>query len=147
VSYAEFSIYPKLVVPGNAAQTVANIAAHHGLFLIALFSYLYNFIDDVIIAWAMYVLLAPVNRSLALLASWLQLVYAVIAIFATFNLATAYRMVTVPEYATLFGANGFVAQVSLLLHSFCYDYSLALVIFGLHLLLAGYLMVRSSYLP
>lgn len=29
VGYAEFSIYPKLVVAGNADQTAENISAHH----------------------------------------------------------------------------------------------------------------------
>jgi hypothetical protein len=33
VGYAEFSIYPKLVIAGNISQTVANISSHHGLFL------------------------------------------------------------------------------------------------------------------
>jgi hypothetical protein len=37
--------------------------------------------------------------------------------------------------------------VNLLLHTFRYDYSLVLVIFGIHLLLVGYLIIRSSYIP
>jgi len=28
VSYAEFSVWPRLVIPGNIEQTVHNIAAH-----------------------------------------------------------------------------------------------------------------------
>jgi hypothetical protein len=147
VSYAEFSIYPKLVIPGNIDQTVANIGSHHGLFVAAILCYLINFIEDVIIAWGLYMLLAPVNRALALLAAWFQLVYAAIALFALFNLATVYRMLTTPEYLTLFGSGPLHAQVNLLLHSFRYDYSLALVLFGIHLLLVGYLIVRSSYIP
>ena len=30
VSYADFTIYPKLVIPGHIEQTIANIGAHHG---------------------------------------------------------------------------------------------------------------------
>jgi len=74
VSYAEFTIYPKLVIMGNISQTVANISSHHGLFLTALFCYLINFIEDIIIAWGLYILLAPVNRALSLLAAWFQLI-------------------------------------------------------------------------
>lgn len=33
VSYAEFSIMPKLVIPGNIEQTVQNIVAHGGSWL------------------------------------------------------------------------------------------------------------------
>ncbi len=147
VSYAEFEIYPKLIVPGNIDQTVANIGAHHGLYLTAFFFYLTNFIEDVVIAWGLYVLLAPVNRALSLLAAWFQLIYTGIALVALFNLAIAYRMLIAPEYLKTFGSVPLHAQIGLLLHSFRYDYSLALVIFGIHLLLVGYLIVRSSYIP
>jgi hypothetical protein len=37
VTYAEFSIYPKLVMPANIAQTVQNIATHRGLFATAIY--------------------------------------------------------------------------------------------------------------
>jgi hypothetical protein len=147
VSYAEFTIYPKLVIPGNIAETVANIGSHHGLFLTALFFYLINFIEDIVIAWGLYILLAPVNRALALLAAWFRLIYAAIAIVGLFNLAIVYRMVATPEYLATFGAREFQAQVNLLLHSFRYVYSLALLIFGMHLLLLGYLIIRSRYIP
>jgi Domain of unknown function (DUF4386) len=147
VSYAEFTILPKLMIPGNVAQTAANIGAHHGLFLTAIFFYLIDFVEDIVIAWGLFVLLAPVNRALSLLAAWFQLVYAAIALAALFNLAVAYRMITTPEYLTTFGSAPFVAQINLLLHSFRYGYSFALIIFGLHLLLVGYLIYRSRYIP
>jgi Domain of unknown function (DUF4386) len=147
VGYAEFSIYPKLVIAGNISQTVTNIGSHHGLFLAAIFCYLINFIEDIILAWGLYILLVPVNRALALLAAWFRLIYAAIVLFGVFNLATVYRMLTTPEYLTVFGRGPLQAQVDLLLHSFRYDYSLALVIFGIHLLLIGYLIVRSRYIP
>jgi len=79
VTYAEY-VYPKLVIPGNIAQTAQNISAHGGLFLAAIFCYLISFIGDVVLAWALYVLLAQVNRSLSLLAAWFQLVYAAVAL-------------------------------------------------------------------
>jgi hypothetical protein len=62
VSYAEFSVYPKLVAANNAAQTVQNISAHPGLFAVAIFCYVISFIGDVIIAWALYVLLAQPSK-------------------------------------------------------------------------------------
>jgi hypothetical protein len=42
VSYAEVSIYPKLVAANNAAQTVQNISAHLGLFAAAILCYIAN---------------------------------------------------------------------------------------------------------
>jgi len=51
VSYAEFTIYPKLVISGDIGATIANIDSHHGLFLTATFCYPINFIEDIFIAW------------------------------------------------------------------------------------------------
>jgi Domain of unknown function (DUF4386) len=48
---------------------------------------------------------------------------------------------------TVFGSGPLHAQVELLLHSFRYDWSLSLVIFGIHLILLGYLIYRSAYIP
>jgi hypothetical protein len=147
VTYAEFTLWPKLVIPRHIDQTVANITAHHGAFLAMFFCYFINFIGDIVIAWALYALLAPVNPAVSLLAALFRWVYAGVAIVATFNLAIVYRMVTTPEYSQLFGAQPLAAQVDLLLHSFRYDYSMGLTIFALHLVLLGGLIYRSSYIP
>jgi Domain of unknown function (DUF4386) len=56
-------------------------------------------------------------------------------------------MLTTPEYLTTFGSGPLHAQVNLLLHSFRYDFSLGIVIFGIHLILVGYLIARSRYIP
>src|SRR5450755_251871 len=118
VSYAEFSIYPKLVAAGNAAQTAQNISAHLGLFAAAILCYIVSFIGDVVIAWALYVLLAPVNRALSLLAAWFQLVYAAVALCSVFGLLDVYHLLASPYYLTLFGSGQLQAQVWFQLHSF-----------------------------
>ena len=147
VTTAEFSIMPKLVIPGNIEQTVQNIVAHQGLFVAAIFCYLITFIEDVVIAWALYVLLVPVNRSVSLLTAWFRLVYTAIALFGWLNLVTVFRLLNTPDYLTAFGSAQLHAQVLLLLRSFRYDWSMSLVIFGIHLVLLGYLIYRSGYIP
>jgi hypothetical protein len=147
VAFAEFSIYPKLVIPGHIEQTAQNIVAHQGLFLAAIFCYLITFIEDVVIAWALYVLLVPVNRAVSLLTAWFRLVYTAVALFAWLNLVTVYRLLHTPDYLTVFGSGPLHAQVKLLLDSFRYDWSMSLVIFGIHLVLLGYLIYRSGYIP
>lgn len=147
VAYAEFLIWPKLVIPGNIEQTVRNIAAHEGLFVAAILCYFISFLDDVVIAWALYVLLAPVNKSFSLLTAWFRLVSAVIGLFSCLNLVAVYRLLNSPDYLTVFGSGPLRAQVKLLLSSFRYDWSMGLVIFGIHLVLLGYLIYRSGYIP
>jgi hypothetical protein len=147
VSYAEFTVFPKLVIAGNIEQTAQNIAAHGELFLVAIFCYFLSFLGDVIIAWSLYVLLAPVNRSLSLLMAWFQLVYAAIAFVGVVNLMGVYHLLTETNYLTAFGPGPLHAQVMLSLHSFRYTWQMALVLFGIHLVLLGYLIFRSGYIP
>jgi hypothetical protein len=147
VTYAEFTIYPKLVIPDNIDQTVHNIAAHSGLFFAAILCYFITFIEDIVIAWALYYLLAPVNRAFSLLTAWFRLMYTAIAFFGLLNLVAAYRLVNTPDYQKMFGSQYLQAQVLLLLRSFRYDWSMSLIVFGIHLILLGCLMFRSSYVP
>src|SRR4051812_26419257 len=83
---AEFYINPKILIPGNIEQTIQNIATHGRLFAAAILCYLITLILDVIIAWALYVLLLPVNRSLSLLTAWFRLMYTAMALFSVLNL-------------------------------------------------------------
>jgi Domain of unknown function (DUF4386) len=146
VTYAEY-VYPKLVITGNAEQTVQQISTHGALFLAALFCYLVSFIGDVVIAWALYVLLAPVNRSLSLLTAWFQLVYAAVALGGLLNMVSVFRLLNTPEYLTFFGSTQLHAQVYLLVNSFQYDWAISMLLFGIHLVLLGYLIYRSGYIP
>lgn len=147
VAYAEFGLYPKFVIAGNIAQTVQNITSHRELFAVLILCYVINFIEDIVIAWALFVLLAPVNRAVSMLAAWFRIIYAAIALIGTFKLMTAYRLLTTSEYAQLFGRVQLNAQAVLAIHEFRYIYSAGLVIFGIHLALIGALIVRSRYIP
>lgn len=145
--YAEFGVYAKMVVPDDPAATLANIQARPGRFVTALMLFLLTFVGDLIVAWAFYYLLAPVNRALALLTAWLRIVYTVIAIVAVLKLATVYQWATGASYASSLEAGVLQGQVALLLGSFRYEWMLSLVLFGFHLILLGYLVFRSGYIP
>jgi hypothetical protein len=145
VPYAEFTLYPKLVIPGQIEATMQNVSIHGGAFVAIILCFLINFIEDVVIAWALYVLLAPVSRSLSLLTAWFRLIYTAMGLFGLLNLVTVYRLLHTPEYLAVFGSGPLRAQVDLLLNSFRYDWLFALIVFGIHLCLLGYLVFRSGY--
>ncbi len=145
--FAEFYVYPHLVIPGKIEQTAQNILAHQSLFAAGILAYLLSFVFDVIIAWALYYLLKPVSASLSLLAAWFQLVYTAVGLSASLNLVPVLRLLHTPEDAALFGAGPLHAQIRLLLMSFRSNWGLSLVFFGIHLMLVGYLIYRSGYIP
>jgi hypothetical protein len=147
VASAEYYLYPKVVIPGNIEQTSQNVVAHGKVFVAAILCYLITFMLDVVIAWALYILMAPVNRSLSLLAAWFRLMYTAVGLVSVLNLITVFRLLRTPGYLQAFGSVQLHAQVSLLLNSFRYDWSMSLLIFGIHLVLLGYLIYRSTYLP
>jgi hypothetical protein len=77
---ANFSILQELIVPDDATKTVSNIIASEGLFRIGICCLLIVAILDIIVAWALYIFLKPVNKSLSLLTAWFRIVYATILV-------------------------------------------------------------------
>ena len=147
VAFAEFYVNPRILVPGDIERTAQNITAHGRLFVVGILCYLVTLVLDVIIAWALYYFLAPVNRALSLLAAGFRLIYSAVALVALFNLTNLYRLLTSPVFAKAFGPGPLHAQALLLLNSYRYEWSVSLVIFALHLGLLGVLMFRSGYVP
>jgi len=144
---ANFGVIEKLIVPGNAASTANNIMASAGLFRIGIGVFLIVAILDVVVAWALYVLLKPVNNSISLLAAWFRVVYATILAFALSNLLIVLQLLNGTDYLEAFETNQLYAQVMLFLNAFSDGWDLGLLIFGLHLLILGYLAFKSGYIP
>ena len=65
--FARFGVLQTLIVPADVAATVTNIIGSAGLFRAAIAAFLLVAILDVVVAWALYMLLRPVNEGLALL--------------------------------------------------------------------------------
>ena len=70
--FAEFFVRSALIVPGDATATAGNIMASEGLYRIGIAGDLVMLVCDVVVAWALYVLLKPVNKGLALLAAFFR---------------------------------------------------------------------------
>jgi len=67
VPFAEFKIIPDLVNPNSALETANNITNNLFLFNVAIFLIFITIVADIVVAWALYVFLKPVNKSLSLL--------------------------------------------------------------------------------
>ena len=145
--FAELFVFPKLVVSGNAAETVKNIMDNKTLFISGLFGYLITFICDLVVAWALYVLLKPVSKNLSLLTAWFRWVYTGIALVALLNLVTVLRLLNTSDTLAVFQPDQLHAQVMLSLTAFRTQWHFGLLFFGIHLGLLGYLVLRSKYIP
>ena len=147
VPFAEFRILPKLFVANSAAQTAQNLVAHHGLFLVAIFSYYVNFFGDIVAAWGLYLLLRPVNASISMFVAWLRVAFAALGLAALLNLATANRLVTRASDLTSLGQAQLDLQAFVAVGAFRSQFSFSLILFGAYLVLLGWLFWRSTHLP
>jgi hypothetical protein len=142
----EFSVFQELVVPGDVQTTAVNLATSVGTLRTSTVIFVIVAVLDVIVAWALYVLLTPVDKSLSLLSAWLRVVYGAILAIALNSLFSTVRLFTEATYSIL-AADQLNAQAMLFLSAFRDGWDLALVFFGPHLIILGYLVFRSDYIP
>jgi len=143
---SEFRIKPHLIVVGNAAETARNILAHESLFRLGIACDLIYAVGTLALLTALYVILNPVNRNLALLATFWRLIYAVTWVVIALNSFIALRLLSGAEYVRVFGAEQLQALARLHLSGFD-TYYVGLLFYGLASTVCGYLWFKSRYIP
>jgi hypothetical protein len=98
-------------------------------------------------AWALYVLLKPVNQDLALLVVLLNLCGVAIKCASLLGELSALLLLSNPDYSSLFDANQLQALAALFLNVFGSGFMIAQIFFAAWLLPLGYLVYKSSFLP
>lgn len=136
-----------LVTEGNATHTAADIMASAGLFRLGIASLVLLVALDVVVAWALYSVFSPVNKSLSMLAAALRLVYSGVLMVAVGQLLGVVRLLGNDGYRAVFGADQVDAQAMVGIAAFNDIWYVGQFLFGLHLLLIGHLAYRSGYVP
>jgi hypothetical protein len=141
-----FFLISNLRVAGDAAATASNITASESQLRIGVASVIIVLAADLVVAWALYVFLKPVNESLSLLAAWVRLVYVAVAASAMVNLLAVLQLLSGADHLAA-QTGQLTAQAMLFLEQYDYGFNVGFVFFGLHILGLGYLIVRSDYIP
>src|SRR2546423_6388004 len=92
VVFGNYVLLDPLIVPRNAADTARNILAHQTQFRLALTCFITYGIGAVVLLTALYVVLAPVTRGLALAGALFRLVFAMLWLIAPLNSLMALRL-------------------------------------------------------
>lgn len=100
--FAEFYCRGSLIVRGDAVQTAFNIAASERLFRLGSIIHLLTFASDAIMAVALYVVLRPVSRNLALLGAFWRLADCAILAVSVLNDFVALRFLGKAAYLQAF---------------------------------------------
>ncbi|HVT03829.1 MAG TPA: DUF4386 domain-containing protein [Thermoanaerobaculia bacterium] len=145
--FAEFYVRSRLIAFGNAAQTARNIMAHERLFRLGTASNLTVFAVDVALIVSLYVVLMPVDRSLALLATGWGLIETTILVVVTLSDFDVLRILSGADYLHAFEPNRLQALAMLSVRAHGATYNVGLVLAGLRSTAFCYLWFKSRFIP
>ena len=145
--FGKFVALDGLVTEGDPTQTAQHILASEGLFRLGIASLIVVIALDVVVACALYRVFSPVNKSLSILAAAMRLVYTGVFMVAIAQLPGVLRLLTDDATRTVLGADQVNAQAMLQIAAFTDIWYVSQFLFGLHLLVEGYLAYRSGFVP
>ena len=140
-------VLESLVVAGSATETAENLLNAKGLFGFSLVTWFPIVAVDVAISVTLYQVFAKSGRTIALIASGFRIVYAAVLGSFLLDLYGVYGLLNASE--GLVGADlaQNYAAVLVGVESFMSGFQLALMFFGINMVLLGVAVLRSGYFP
>ena len=135
------------LLSGDAAQAAQNIIASERLYRLSIVTDLAMLTGGLVLIWALYVLLRPVNRDLALLAVFLRIVETAVSVAATVASLIAVRLLSGAEYLKAFEVGELHTLSRLATNAFGLGLDVGFVFTGLGSTVFAYLLLRSRYIP
>lgn len=143
---ANFFVLGPMGVRGDAAATSANIAVAEPIYRAGVAAFLLVLIADLIVGWALFIVLRPAAPNTALLVLIFRAAYTISHIGVVLGLVSALNFATGPSLTQGLGEHA----PALAYHFFAshgLGFTITLIFFGVHLLLLGVLIARSGYMP
>jgi hypothetical protein len=137
----------KLIVPGDHATTLTNIAANELLFRIDTVYGLIMFSSVVLLGWALYVILKTVDKNLALLALLWRLGEAIVGGLSVLGSLVVLLLLNGGGYSAVFGPEQLQSLVGLSLDAASAARSILFVFMSLGTIVFCYLFFKSRYVP
>ncbi|MSP14034.1 MAG: DUF4386 domain-containing protein [Chloroflexi bacterium] len=138
----------QLIVPGDAATTASNVMASEALLHMGgVGSELAILLSEIVLSVLLYILLKPVNRTLALLAAVFRLAMTTIHGINLLNYFFALQLLSGAGYLAVFRADQLQALALLFLNAHHYGFEIGIAFLTLHVFILGYLIFKSGYFP
>ena len=146
---AIFAFYARgsLIVGGDAVQTARNIAASERLFRIGIVTELITVVGVIILVVALYAVLKPINRNVALLAAFWRLAENFILAVILLNEFAALALLSGADYLRAVDTQQLQALVYTLLRVYGAGFQIGFVFLGLGSAVFSYLWLKSRYIP
>ena len=136
-----------LIVSGDAAATASNIMSSQEWFRLGFTSEVVSALFFLLAAWALYVLLKPVNQHLALLLLLLNPGGVIVESVNMLNEFVPLLLLGGSSYLGVFQAGQLQALALSILDAYSNGFMIAQIFYGTWLLPLGYLVYRSRLLP
>jgi hypothetical protein len=137
----------KIIVFGDAAATAQNILASEWQFRIGFVTDLISAVLFLLTAWALYVLLKPVDQNLALLFLLLNLGGVAVECVSDLFLVASALLLSGADYLKVFQFDQLQALAMLSLYMYKNGFTIAQIFFGAWLFPLGFLVYKSGFLP
>ncbi len=143
-----YGIFAAMLAGSSASEIARRVLADETSFRAGLAGNILYVAGTVVVLTALYIILKPINQTLALLAAFGRLIYGFMMLAVTLNLFTALRILKDPqgEWSAVFSPEqvaGLACQ-----HLRNYDaYYIGLIFWGLSAAAASVLWFKSRYIP
>ncbi len=136
-----------IVVAGDATTTASNLIAHQGLFGLGVFADVVVMLTEIVLTVMLFFLFKPVSPTLSLVAMVSRL--AMVVVMAVNLLIYTLPMVLLrgADHRAGFDPETLRASALVLFEAHQYGIYIWDLLFGFHLGVLGYLVVRSGYFP
>lgn len=145
--FGESFVRNRLIVPRDAVQTAANLAASERLFRLSLAGDLMIYASVVVLFWGIYIILKPVNKDVALLGAFFRLIEQAILAVTTFFGFIALRLLSGSVYLQTVDTAQLQAFARAFLSMYGIGLSIGFVFLGLGSAVFSYVWLKSRYIP
>jgi hypothetical protein len=140
--YANFAVLESLIDVSNPSITTANFINNHSQFGNGLIGFLVMLFFDLVLVWSLFGMTKSTSKNTSYIASFFRLLHALLFGFALFKLWEIYQLTFKTSNSTNLQNN-----ISELLFDFDTLWTIGLLFFGVHLILLGYLAIKSTDIP
>ena len=146
--FLPFAVAPSGMMRGDSAlPTTTQITASKPLYVFGGVAQLVVGACDIGVALIFYELLKPVGRGLSLLAAFFRLVFVAIASANVINHFAPLLLLGGAEYLNVFRPDQLQALARVFIRLRTFGFDIALVFFGFHCVVLGYLLFKSAFFP
>ncbi|WP_258099148.1 DUF4386 domain-containing protein [Marinoscillum pacificum] len=134
--YAYAFVYSSLIIADDTQQTITNLQQETGMFRNGIIAWGWIFLLDIIVAWSCYKFFQDTNKGLSMMTAIARTVYTIFLGVGILQLVKV--MVLLPASDP--------QEIMFALRSFEVIWSLGLIIFGVHLIGLGKLVLTADFI-